>query len=230
MSPTAVLIFFRRILPIFLLLSAFGLAGAHTVPSLTLEAVFRTDGQYLLRANVDPRVFLAADPTVLPPVEAGWYRNQSAEQLKDTEAKAADYLRQALVVTFGGAAHELSKPVFLPMDGATNEPLSPGSQEVHLLAEFTGQTGAGPFQVWLGQQANTSLILLTTIGEQAERRPMVVFPGETSIGIPVPPPPMAAVEPKVDASGATTPWGWWLATALVALLMGWRLKVKLAQA
>jgi hypothetical protein len=101
---------------------------------------------------------------------------------------------------------------------------------VHLLAEFIGQTGMGPFQVRLGQQANTSLILLTTIGDQTERRPMVVFPGETSIGIPVPPPPVAAVVPKVDTSGASIPWGWWLAAALVVLMAGWRLKVKLAQA
>jgi MYXO-CTERM domain-containing protein len=209
-------------MPIFFLAMLPGILQAHTVPSLTLEATFQTNGRYLLKANVDPRLFLAADPTSLPPVEAGWYRGQSAEQLNETEAKAADYLRQALVVTFGGAAHELSKPTFQPMDGATNERLSPTSQEVHLLAEVTGPTAPGPFQVRLGQRANTSLILLTTIGDQAERRPMVLFPGETSIGIEVPQPPVEMA--KMDTPVPSPHWGWWLAAALVALLTGWRLR------
>ena len=58
-----------------------GAAWAHVVPNMTVEADFAADGVYTLSINVDPRTFLAADPTTLPPVPGSWYREQTPEQL-----------------------------------------------------------------------------------------------------------------------------------------------------
>lgn len=153
---------------------------AHAVPSLIVDAVFQTDGTYALRVNVDPRLFLSAQPTSLPPVESKWYRDQSPEDRKKTEQQATEYLKRALTFLFGGQRSELAEIHFTAMDGATNQPLAEQSAEVHLLAEVRGKTSAVDFQVGLGKDANTSLILINSLGEEMERRPQVLFPGETS--------------------------------------------------
>ena len=155
-------------------------SGAHTVPSLTVDAVFQPDRSYVVRVNVDPRLFLSAQPTSLPPVEAKWYRDQSPEELKKTEQQAAEYLKRALTFLFGGQAVVPGAVTFVPMDGATNQALTAESKEVHLLAEMKGSSTAADFQIALGHDANTSLILINSLGEQPERRPQVLFPGETS--------------------------------------------------
>jgi hypothetical protein len=66
------------------------------------------------------------------------------------------------------------------MDGATNEPLKTDSKEVHLLAEMHGMAPGSDFQIVIGKDANSSVILLNSLGDQMERRPQVLFPGETS--------------------------------------------------
>ncbi len=155
-------------------------AEAHTIPSLTVEAIFQADHSYLLRINVDPRLFLSTQPTSLPPVEARWYRDQSPEELRKTEQQAADYLKKAIALLFANTPAELPAITFKPMDGATNQPLSDASKEVHLLAEMQGTTTGKDFQLVLGKDANSSLILLNSFANQQERRPQVLFPGETS--------------------------------------------------
>lgn len=174
----------RHSRPILLLLAVVALlpslVRAHTIPSLTVEAVFQADRSYILRVNVDPRLFLSPQPTSLPPVETKWYSDQSPEELKKTEQQATEYLKRALTFLFGGQAGTASEVAYTPMDGATNQPLSAESKEVHLLAEIRGTTTAADFQVVLGMEANTSLILINSLGSQLERRPQVLFPGETS--------------------------------------------------
>lgn len=51
------------------------------------------------------------------------------------------------------------------MDGATNQALTAESKEVHLLAEMKGNSTAADFQIALGHDANTSLILINSLGE-----------------------------------------------------------------
>jgi hypothetical protein len=155
-------------------------AQAHTVPSLTIEAVFQADHSYTLRINVDPRLFLSTQPTSLPPVEAKWYRDQSPDELKKTEQQAADYLKRAVSLLFAAKPAELPVITFKPMDGATNEPLAAESKEIHLLAEMHGMVTAPDFQIAISKDANSSVILLNSLGDQMERRPQVLFPGETS--------------------------------------------------
>ena len=175
---------------------------AHVVPSMTLEADFNADQSYVLRINVDPRTFLAADPTTLPPVPASWYREQSPEQLAATHQKAREYLSRALGVLFGGQKHDLPTCEIQAIDGADNTTFKADTQEVHLLATARGQipTGAATFQIEFAKDANTSLILLHTQAGKAELRPQVIFPGESSrafqfqniepvAAVPAPPPP-----------------------------------------
>ena len=182
----------------FLLLMS-GVAQAHSIPSLTVEAIFKLDRSYLLRVNVDPRLFLSTKPTSLPPVEASWYRDQGPEQLKATEKSAGDYLATALKPLFSGTSAPLPAITFQAMDGATNLPLTAESKEVHLLAEMHGQApvAAREFALAVGKEANSSVILINSVDDKQERRPQVLFPGETSRPFPLPP-VEAAPPPKVE--------------------------------
>jgi hypothetical protein len=158
-------------------------AGAHTIPSLTVEAEFKADGGYELRANVDPRLFLSSKPSELPPVPVEWYREQSEAELGETRRKAGEYLTKALALSFNGKRVENGAAYdFVPMDGATNLPLDAATKEVHLLGKFQSKApeGGGDFQVALGKDALVSMILLNSLEGKPERRPQVLFPGETS--------------------------------------------------
>ena len=159
-----------------------GVAHAHVVPNMTIEADFNSSGGYTLRINVDPRTFLASDPTSLPPVPASWYLEQTPGQIAVTHEKALRYLANSVGVLFDGKKTELPAGKIQAMDGADNTPLKADTQEVHLLATASGQlpAGATTFQVEFAKEANTSLILLHTQAAKTELRPQVVFPGETS--------------------------------------------------
>jgi len=159
-----------------------GVAHAHVVPNMTVEAEFNSAGGYKLRINVDPRTFLAADPTSLPPVPASWYQEQTPEQVAATHEKAQQYLASALGVLFNGQKITLPACNIRAMDGADNTPLKTDTQEVHLLATVGGQApaNAATFQIDFAKDANTSLILLQSQAGKTELRPQVVFPGETS--------------------------------------------------
>lgn len=177
--------FFHRrvqsaIFPVFLALV--GMAHAHVVPDMTIEAEFSSTGGYTLRINVDPRTFLAADPTSLPPVPASWYREQRPEQVAATHERTQRYLAGSLGLLFNEQKIPLPACQIRAMDGADNTPLKADTQEVHLLATASGQVpeNAAIFQIDFAREANTSLILLQTLAGHAEPRPQVVFPGETS--------------------------------------------------
>jgi len=195
----ALRIFAARLVFGALLMMSLSALQAHSVPSMTVEAIFNTDRSYLLRVNVDPRLFLSTKPTSLPPVEASWYRDQSPEQVKATAKSVTDYLVNALTSVFSGTPAPLPAITCQPMDGATNLPLSADSKEVHLLAEMHGQApaAAGDFTLAIGKDANSSVILINSVDGKQERRPQVLFPGETSRPFPLPPAP-AAPPPKVE--------------------------------
>ena len=177
-------IFSRRIIgAVFLtFLAAASTVSAHVVPNMTVEAEFDSTGGYTLRINVDPRTFLAAEPTSLPPVPASWYLEQTPEQVAATHEKAQQYLASSLGLLFDGNKTILPACKIQAMDGADNTPLKADTQEVHLLATASGHLPAQSttFQVDFAKDANTSLILLHSMAGKTELRPRVVFPGETS--------------------------------------------------
>ena len=141
-----------------------------------------------MHINVDPRLFLSSQPSSLPPVPADWYREQTPSQLSETEKKAADYLVKALSLRFGSVSLAMPELKFQPLDGATNNPLTPESSEVHLLATAKGLVPAdqNSFELVLGHDAMVSLILMNSFQGEMERRPSVLFPGETSRPFPLP--------------------------------------------
>ncbi len=163
-------------------LAVASIARAHVVPNMTVEAEFDSKGAYTLRINVDPRIFLASDPTSLPPVPASWYLGQTPDQVAATHEKAQQYLTSALGVLFNEQKAPLPVCKIQAMDGSDNTPLKADTQEVHLLATASGQLPAKStiFQIDFAKDANTSLILLHSMAGKTELRPQVVFPGETS--------------------------------------------------
>lgn len=221
------------------LIALSGEARAHVVPNTTVEADFKADGGYVLRINVDPRTFMAADPTTLPPVPAAWYRDQTQEQVAATHQKAREYLEACLRLLFNGDKVPLPECQFQAINGEDNTPINAQTQEVHLLATGQGMVpkGASLFRLDFAKAANTSLILLTTQPGKASPRAQVVFPGELSKEVALPAegsatPVSAAVEQSSPSSPQTadTMSRVWLVlvggVTFVALIVGWRLLVR----
>jgi hypothetical protein len=171
------------ILSLFLAITA----QAHQVPNMTIEVDFDAQGQFVMKVNIDPRVFLSDQPTLLPPVLASWYLEQSPEQVKATYEKAASYLKATLQPHFGTSAMPLPEATWQAMDGATNLPITAETTEVHLLATIKGSVPSGQrtFALGFGQAAQVSLILLLKNPSLAEPKVMVLFAGETSRPFPV---------------------------------------------
>lgn len=212
-----------------LLALAAGSAGAHVVPNMTVEAGFAADGTYSLQINVDPRTFLAADPTTLPPVPGSWYQEQTAEQAAATKAKAQEYLTKALGLLFGGQKTPLPACEIQPINGEDNTPLEPDTQEVHFLARAQGSVpaGAASFQVDFSKDGNTTLILLPRQMGSSAARPQVIFPGETSRPFPLSvaqnATPGVTSKPAARSSAGRIAVGVLVAAVLVLLFQGWRL-------
>lgn len=204
---------------------------AHVVPNMVVEADFAANGAYTLRVNMDPRTFLAVDPTTLPPVPGSWYQDQSSEQIVATHEKARDYLSKALGLIFGGQKTPLPACEFQAIDGEDNKPLKPETQEVHLLATVRGQApaGGGGFQIEFGREANTTLIFLPGMAGKTERRAQVLFPGETSrlFQPQFSPEKTVVLSPASSSASAAAPGRLLLFVSLgvvsVLLFQGWRL-------
>jgi hypothetical protein len=213
---------------LFALLAFVGPLHAHNVPSITIESQFTADETFDLTIHFDPRIFLAADPRTLPPVDGTWFSNQSPDQASATLIKADEYLRKSLGLVFNGRPIPLPKLTIQPVDGADNTPLSPDTQELHFLAQCAARIPkeATEFQVVFAKSAAVDLILLNTLENTADRRPQVLFPGETSRPFlfrhTLRSAPIATeASPPVPASPSVT-----LLIALVAVFVGWRLLKK----
>lgn len=212
---------------VFAFLALASLLHAHNVPSMTIESRFTAAGNFDLTINFDPRAFLAADPRTLPPVAGSWFSDQSPDQAAATLEKARDYLRQSVGLIFNGRPIPLPQLTLQPIDGADNTPLKADTQELHLLAKCAGPVpdGATEFQISFAKTAAIDLILLNALESAAERRPQVLFPGETSRAFvfrstPPPPPPQKA-EPEVSQLSITV-----FIVVAAAVFIGWRLLKK----
>lgn len=155
---------------------------AHQVPNLTLEVDFSPSGEVEFRLNLDPRLFLAEDPKTLPPVPALWFREQSATEKAETLEKALTYVKAALTFMFDDQPAGKWTWEFLPIDGATGERFTDETAEVHLLATVKTRCpdGATASSVQLENPAKAPMVLLNSLSQQVERRPQILFPGETS--------------------------------------------------
>jgi hypothetical protein len=170
-----------------LLLALAGSAQAHQVPVMQIEAEFFKNRNYSLRINLDPRVFLSEQPSSLPPVPASWYREQTPEQLQATEKAAMAYLRKNVELQFDTEKAPLPECTLVAIDGATNQPISEETEEVHLLARAhtTVPASGRNFSINLGRETGVSVILLNSMKGDSEIKPRVVFPGESSEPFPL---------------------------------------------
>jgi hypothetical protein len=208
------------------------LLQAHQIPNITLEAMFAADPSYTLRVNLDPRVFLSAQPTALPPVEAGWYLDQSETERTETHRRATEYLQKNLGLRFGSTDVAWPDIEITAIDGSSLEPLKPDTAETHLLAVAKGRApgATDPFELVFGPEANVSLILLNSEDGKPERRPQVLFPGESSrpykrTATPV----LAAPPPTAPPAPATRGFRFddallLLGLPLIILVFAWRLR------
>lgn len=183
-------------------------AQAHQIPSLSVEASFLKDRTFEITVNLDPRLFLSDQPSSLPPVPIEWYRDQSEEERKKTYASASAYLEKALRLDFSGDVIPLPDCTHRAMDGATNQEVGDETKEVHLLAVAKGKVppGAKSFRAVLAQNAGVSMILMCSFEGEMEKKPNVVFPGETSREFLLPhmPEPIVEVAPVKETGLVAT--------------------------
>jgi len=160
---------------------------AHTVPTITVEAEFSAGREVTLRVNLDPRLFLSAQPASLPPVPAAWWLDQNDEERAKSLADAEAYIEKNIRLDAGGSPLKARWKV-VAIDSASAFPLGPNSAETHLLAEHRGPLpdAAGEFKVTLDERAAVGLILLNSFEGRPERHPQAIFPGESSRGFKLP--------------------------------------------
>ncbi len=169
--------------------------SAHTVPTLVVEAEFNNARQSDIRVNIDPRLFLAAQPTTIPPMPATWWLEQDEPAQTKTKADAISFVEKTLGFTIGETGLRGGWKV-AAIDSATAFPLSAESAEVHLLAERQQQLPANPgvFKVTVSNDCSVGVILLNSVEGKPERHPQSLFPGETSRDFAV---------PQLESSAAT---------------------------
>ena len=200
---------------------------AHTVPSLGLEVEVISNKHCRLLVDMDPRLFLSKNPTSLPPVGADWFRALTEDEVKKAQADASAFLSSMVSITIGGKVSLEWK--YTATDGATNKPLSAEATEVHFLAEGLIPAGAGPqsFQVSLHNDCAVALTMIAAVDGAPEKRPQVLFPGETSRAInwknEVPSPP-----PTQSWGGEfiSTKWPGVALVIVLLLLLGLRLLLR----
>lgn len=178
----------KRLLCLFLAMMLPTLSAvAHTVPTIVLESEFTSGRSCTLTVNVDPRLFLSEQPTSLPPVAASWFLDQDDAAKKKTTTQAADYVAKSLHLSVGETEFKPAWEI-TAIDSASATPLAATSAEVHLLARWKGPIPAvkGDFKAALDPKCAVSLIVLNGTEGRKERRPQVIFPGETSRGYALP--------------------------------------------
>ncbi len=181
---------------------------AHTVPTITVEAQFSSSREITLRVNLDPRLFLSAQPATLPPLPATWWFEQNDESRATSLATARDYIEKNIRFQAGASRLEGGWKL-VAIDSASAFPLGPNSAETHLLAEQRGPLpdDAGEFKVTLDQRAAVGLILLNSTEGKPERYPQAIFPGESSRGFKLPERTKSAVEPASTVDCSLAPAG-----------------------
>lgn len=186
-----------------------GALSAHTVPVVVIEAEFSATREAVIKVNLDPRLFLSAQPTAVPPVPASWWFEQDEAAKQKTRSDAAGYVER----TFGfslGATPLKGEWKVEPIDSASAFPLGEASTEAHLLVEHRGPLPLGPgdFKVAVGKDCAVAVILLCSNTGDAERRPQSLFPGETSRAFPTPQLPGPAQQTTYSQTPESSSTAW----------------------
>jgi hypothetical protein len=163
---------------------------AHPVPSITIEAEFGSKREVVIKVNLDPRLFLEAVPTAVPPVPASWWFEQDDAAKEKTKLDAAAYVERSFAFTVGTTPLKGAWQV-QPIDSVSAFPLGQASMEAHMLVEHHGTLpdAPGDFKVAIAKDCAVAILLLCSNIGEAERRPQSLFPGENSRAFPLPPLP-----------------------------------------
>ena len=213
-----------RVCLMFLLATFWGSLRAHTVPVIVIEAEFDSTRAAVLKVNLDPRLFLHAEPTTLPPVPASWWLEQDDSSREKTREQTIDYLKRTLAFTVGQTPVSPDWSI-QAIDSASAFPLGQASAEAHLLAEarLALPSVPGGFQVSVAKDCAVAVILLCSNAGDENRRPEPLIPGESSraFALPaLPPPPSPSLWEKV------LPVRLILHHLLLAVFLGWSLHRK----
>lgn len=190
-----------RALLILIFAAVCGVARAHTVPVIVIEAEFTATREAVVKVNLDPRLFLHPVPTSVPAVPASWWFSQDDAAKEKTKQQAVEYVTRTLAFNVGTTALEGEWKV-QPIDSVSAFPIAETSTEVHLLAECHRALPSvpGDFKVTIDKKCAVAVILLNSNAGDAERRPQSLFPGETSRGFPLPVLPQPSPSPAAPAS------------------------------
>lgn len=190
----------------------FSVAVAHPVPTLVVEAEFTPQRTATFRVNLDPRLFLAPQPSSLPPVPAFWWLDQDESEKAKSLSTAISYIDRILLFKVG---ETLIKGTWLitPIDSSSFLPLEASSAEIHLLAVYTGPlpTSDDKFTLTVSKECPVGLILVNSIEGLNERKPQSLFGGETSVEFALP----AKIHPAEVKSSSYM----WLAILMLPLLI-----------
>lgn len=182
----------------FVLIAA---APAHPIPTLVVEADFSPDRTVELRVNMDPRLFLAAIPSTLPPVPGSWWLDQDEASRAKTADLARDLLARTLHLQTGQEALE-SQWEIVAIESNLATPLTSAVAEVHLLAR--AKTPLAPesleFTVTLARDAAVPLILVNRVTPDGQPQPQSIYPGESSRAFPLPAAQSASPSPTKDVA------------------------------
>jgi hypothetical protein len=196
--------------PIIMALASFvviATAPAHPIPTLVVEADFAPDRTVEVRVNMDPRLFLAAVPSTLPPVPGSWWLDQDEPSRAKTADLARNLLERTLYLQTGPSALQTQWEI-VAIESNLATPLTSAVAEVHLLARAKAPLApeALEFTVTLAREAAVPLILVNRVMPDGQPQPQSIFPGESSRAFPLPAAPMASLSPLTnvaDASSAT---------------------------
>lgn len=177
---------------------------AHPIPTLVVETVFEQNGNYELKVNLDPRLFLNPVPSSLPPVPGTWWVEQDASAQAKNKKEAVDYLGRTVQFLQSSSSTPLSLNwEILAVDSVLITPLTATSAEVHLLASHRGKLVAsgGDFKVALDKSSAVPAIVVNRVAPAGKPEPQSVYPGESSRTFPLPiATTQAPPEPKIDSS------------------------------
>lgn len=180
---------------------------------------------------MDPRLFLHAVPSTLPPVPGSWWWDQNPVDQSKTTDNALQYLAKTLRFQLGDSGL-MPKWEVRPIDSTLATDLTPTSAEVHLLArsQVAIPHPPGDFKVALDRSAAVPMVLLNSESGNPKVAPQSVYPGESSRAFTPPaiptPQPLAPTPstplPEAQKPPAASASGWRLAiaaTLLVSLLV-----------
>lgn len=198
------------LLPVLAFAAFCGLAHAHPLPEIPIQASFDGQGGLSLLTEVDPRCF-EPDPNTAPSVTKADFALTPAAQQAQWKTQASDYIRKTVLFLLDGAPP--LEPEFewsftthenVPLKNDDDVVVLTGTASVKIPPAATG------FSIEATKAGQLSVILRNVVRGTTLERFQVLFPGETSYVLdlktwqPRTPPP-AVIEVKDEEPATEVP-------------------------